>query len=166
MSEGNEIFALADELAGGQPQASTSDEAEAVHQPVAEGTTVPMTGEREFRVQGHLQDDTNRLNLRLRILQPDGKPLPHDCTLQCYALQYLFPRSILRHAAQWSLACSSCRVCHCTVKATQAMHGAQQVLSPLFQQTVERQCVHLSGHRLQARQRWSNLIMTLPRTPP
>ncbi|KAK9801869.1 hypothetical protein WJX73_004633 [Symbiochloris irregularis] len=37
-----------------------------------EGTAVPIGGEREFRVQGRLQEDASQLNLRLRILQPDG----------------------------------------------------------------------------------------------
>ena len=38
--------------------------------------SMPMTGEREFRVTGRLSDDApDTVNLRLRIQQQDGEPL-------------------------------------------------------------------------------------------
>lgn len=40
------------------------------------GITVPMTGQREFLVQGRIADDGQALELRLRIMQPNGAPHP------------------------------------------------------------------------------------------
>ena len=50
-----------------------------------DGTAVPIGGEREFRVQGRLQDNATQLNLRLRILQPDGEGSLCCTTPHCFA---------------------------------------------------------------------------------
>ena len=42
--------------------------------------SMPMTGEREFRVTGRLSDDApDTVNLRLRIQQQDGELCPQPC---------------------------------------------------------------------------------------
>lgn len=40
--------------------------------PASLGITVPVTGQREFLVQGRIREGTQALQLRLRIMLPDG----------------------------------------------------------------------------------------------